>query len=68
MKIGKIAIVAVFVAICIVLMFACLKTAYTAFEVGECQKWAKNAAEIPGFYYTDWQKAQCEFHGMPVDK
>jgi chloramphenicol O-acetyltransferase len=25
----------------------------------ECAKWAEQAKELKGFYYTSWQKAQC---------
>lgn len=25
----------------------------------ECQKWAEQAQDIPDFYYTEWQKQQC---------
>lgn len=28
-------------------------------EEYECAKWADQAKELSGFYYTDWQKDQC---------
>ncbi len=28
-------------------------------EAFECQQWAEQAKEQPGFYYAEWQKQQC---------
>jgi len=32
----------------------------------ECYKWQRYAKEFPNFYLTDWQKAQCDAHGIRV--
>lgn len=37
-------------------------------EQNECRKWAQMADERPDFYITDWQRAQCEHWGIPVEK
>lgn len=31
-------------------------------EQKECATWAKQAAEYPKFYYTEWQKVQCKIN------
>jgi len=36
-------------------------------EVGECQKWATQAREYPGFFLATWQSEQCVHHGIRVD-
>ena len=28
-------------------------------EANECNAWSQQAIEYPGFFYTNWQKAQC---------
>jgi hypothetical protein len=32
-------------------------------EAYECHKWAEQANAYEGFYYTEWQKAQCGLSG-----
>lgn len=32
-----------------------------------CIAWEKNAKQYPGFYITEWQKAQCDYHGIQID-
>lgn len=31
-------------------------------EKAECIKWKEYSEKYPDFYYTGWQKAQCEQH------
>ena len=33
-------------------------------EKMECRKWVKESQELQGFYWTPWQKAQCEHYGI----
>lgn len=44
-----------------------LNYALTLNEINECLKWQKMADEYQGFYLTDWQKSQCDFHGVDID-
>ena len=55
-KILSIATLAVFsVCALFVLNFAIRRA-----ERAECVKWHQQANEYPGFYLTQWQRAQCE--------
>jgi len=31
-------------------------------EAIECNQWQQQAEDIAGFYWTDWQKAQCNIN------
>ena len=33
-------------------------------EVMECKRWIEYEKLYEGFYWTDWQKAQCVAHGF----
>lgn len=35
-------------------------------EKSECLKWQNEAKDIKGFYLTEWQKSQCDAHGVSV--
>lgn len=37
-------------------------------EQHECRKWAKQAEVYrPQFYLTEWQKNQCDYHGIEIN-
>lgn len=37
-------------------------------EQYECRKWAKQAEVYrPQFYLTEWQKNQCDYHGIEIN-
>ena len=36
-------------------------------EVVECYKWDAQATAYSAFYLAEWQKAQCDAHGIKID-
>jgi len=36
-------------------------------EKVSCHKWQTQATEYPGFYLTQWQKEQCDAHGIQIN-
>ena len=36
-------------------------------EEVSCLKWKTQASEYPGFFLTQWQKEQCDAHGIEID-
>lgn len=49
-----------FIAILVLVsLFGIMAWSLKKSEQNECVKWARQAKEIPGFYYTGWQKSQC---------
>ena len=38
-------------------------------EIGECQEWKKQSEEYaPHWFSTDWQRKQCEKHGIMLPR
>lgn len=35
-------------------------------EVVECNQWKEQSNQFAGFYLTEWQKEQCDAHGVEV--
>lgn len=33
----------------------------------ECEKWEEWSRVFPDFYMTEWQKSQCDYHGVAID-
>jgi len=33
----------------------------------ECLKWQRHSEQFVGFYLTEWQKAQCDYHGIEIN-
>lgn len=50
---------AILLAILLVSTAAALSYGAKKSEQAECIKWAQQAREYPGFYYTQWQREQC---------
>lgn len=36
-------------------------------EIVDCKSWEKQAAELSGFFLTEWQDTQCRNHGIAID-
>lgn len=36
-------------------------------EIKECNQWQEQADTYPGFYLLDWQKEQCQAHGIEIN-
>ena len=36
-------------------------------EKVSCHKWQTQATEYPGFYLLEWQKEQCDAHGIQIN-
>lgn len=36
-------------------------------EIAECMQWKEYAHDLPSFYLVEWQKAQCEAHGIIIN-
>lgn len=36
-------------------------------EVVDCLTWQRQAANYPDFYLVEWQKKQCDAHGIPIE-
>lgn len=36
-------------------------------EKVSCHKWQTQATEYPDFYLTEWQKEQCDAHGIEIN-
>jgi len=36
-------------------------------EKAECLDWKKEAKKYPDYYITEWQKAQCDYHGVDIE-
>lgn len=36
-------------------------------ELSECTKWSQEASVYPGFYLAQWQKNQCDAHGVVIN-
>ena len=32
----------------------------------ECYEWHRQSQQFVGFYLTEWQKAQCDHHGINI--
>ncbi len=35
-------------------------------EIVECREWAEQAEEFKDFYLLEWQKEQCDYHGIVI--
>ena len=35
-------------------------------EINECNKWKGQMETIQGFYLSEWQQEQCNFHGIII--
>lgn len=35
-------------------------------EVVECEKWSQEADAYPGYFLAQWQKDQCDAHGVII--
>jgi len=33
-------------------------------ERAECERWIQDSKQYPGYYFTDWQRQQCERYGF----
>ncbi len=33
----------------------------------DCYKWQRQSEQFVGFYLTEWQKAQCDYHGIEIN-
>lgn len=52
----------------IILGFVCLAVVWLdRTETATCIKWQEQASEYPGFYLTQWQKQQCDYHGITIE-
>ena len=36
-------------------------------EIAECLEWQQWSEEYEGFYLAEWQKEQCDHHGIAID-
>lgn len=36
-------------------------------EREECLRWQKDAKTLPGYYLTQWQKQQCDYHQITIE-
>lgn len=44
-----------------------LNVGFNRSEIVECNQWAEQAHEYAGFYLTQWQKDQCDAHGIDIN-
>lgn len=35
-------------------------------EINECLKWKEEAEKYPDYWLTDYQREQCEYHGIEL--
>jgi len=47
-------------------MYKLLEYGFVRAEIRECEQWIKYSQELDGWYYTDWQVEQCEYHGFEL--
>ena len=65
LQILQIVVVGVFVY---VLFWGYFNIALPRQEKIECVKWIKESSIYPNYYFTEWQKEQCEYYGYDVSK
>ena len=54
---------AAFIALTIAVVAAVL-VGTSKSELAECNKWSQEADVYPGYFLAQWQKAQCDAHGV----
>ena len=55
-------------ALLIASFFLLLREGWNRHEISECMGWNTEAQNIIGYWFTDWQIAQCEAHGIKLVK
>jgi len=65
LQILQIIVVGVFIY---VLVWGYFNIALPLQEKNECQKWIRESSIYPNYYFTEWQKEQCERYGYDVSK
>lgn len=54
------------VAVLLVLLAIAFLYGINKQEVVDCLTWQQHSQELPKFYITQWQKAQCDAHHITV--
>lgn len=66
MKVKNFAITLIVIASLIGLFYA-VTSALDRAERVECYKWQRHSEQFVGFYLTEWQKSQCDYHGIDIN-
>jgi len=54
----------------IVSVFSLIFTISSGIQRGEkveCYEWQRQSEQFVGFYLTEWQKSQCDFHDIVIN-
>jgi hypothetical protein len=55
------------IAIIIGLLIIVVVVGHNKQAKAECLKWQEQAEIYPDFFLADWQKAQCDYHGILIE-
>ena len=63
----EIAIMAIVVAVLGAGIVTAILVGTSASENAECIKWSQDAVGRPGYFLAQWQKDQCDAHGVIIN-